>query len=235
MSRRSLKRELLNLPNLLTLGRILIIPLFVGLLYFENRVTSFWAAVLFIVAGLTDIVDGLLARRMGLVTVLGKFMDPIADKLLVMSALVMLLYLGRVPAWVVIVILAREFIISALRTLAMSEGVVIAAAPGGKLKTSLQVTALVALIIHYRYPFDFFFLWPVELDAHRVGIWVLYLSLIPGILSAVDYFRAFWAALAETEPGESEHGAAPPAGGTPGGPPRHVSPEVAAPGGSRGS
>ena len=194
MSRRSLKQELLNVPNLLTLGRILLIPVFLVVLARGGRGSSFVAAWIFIVAGLTDIIDGYLARRFNLITVIGKFLDPIADKLMVMAALVMLQHLGRVPAWVVIVVLAREFVINALRTLAMSEGVVIAAGAGGKLKTSTQIVALVALVIHYTYTIDFFF-FEAEVSAHRVGIWLLYISLVPGVLSAIDYFRGFWAGL----------------------------------------
>lgn len=229
MARRTLLGELLNAPNLITLGRVFLIPVFLGFLYYDSRLNSFIAAVLFIVAGLSDVVDGFLARRLGLITVLGKFLDPIADKLMVMAALVMLQSLGRIPAWVVIVILAREFIISALRTLAMSEGVVIAAGQGGKWKTSLQVLALVGLIIHYPYVIDFVVL-REEVSPHRVGLWVLYISLVPSVLSAVQYFKGFWRAVQEKEATtaeiaqdaqDAEEGAAGSSG-----PPRDVSPEV---------
>jgi CDP-diacylglycerol--glycerol-3-phosphate 3-phosphatidyltransferase len=199
MVRRRILAEIWNLPNLLTLGRIVLIPAFLMVLHQGSRLASFVAASLFIVAGLTDVVDGFLARRLGLITVVGKFLDPIADKLLVMSALVMLLAMGRVPAWVVIVILARDLVISALRTLAMSEGVVIAAGQGGKWKTSLQVVGLIGLILHFPYRIDFL-LFEVDLDLHRVGIWILYLSLVPGILSAFDYLRSFFERMAEEGP-----------------------------------
>lgn len=180
------------------MGRVLLVPVFVAFLYYESPLTSFIAAILFLVAGLTDVIDGFVARRWGLVTVLGKFLDPIADKLLVMAALVMLLSLGRVPAWVVIVILAREFIISALRTLAMSEGAVIAAGQGGKWKTSLQVVGLIGLIIHYPYAIDFL-ITEVTVDFNRVGLWLLYISLIPMVWSALEYFWGFWTAVQEKE------------------------------------
>ncbi len=233
MARRRLTEEALNLPNMLTLGRILLIPVFCVFLYYETRLNSFIAALLFIAAGLTDVVDGFLARRLNLITVLGKFLDPIADKLMVMAALVMLLALGRVPAWVVIVILAREFVISALRTLAMSEGVVIAAGQGGKWKTSLQVLGLVGLIIHYRYAIDFVVA-QVNVDVGRLGLWLLYLSVVPAILSAVEYFRSFWLAVQEKEASTAdvaelaaeEREATEDDDATPG-PPRHLSAEVA--------
>ncbi len=194
MNRRGPLAELGNIPNLLTLGRIMAIPIFLVFLFYGSRMSSFIAACLFIVASLTDVVDGFLARRMGLITTMGKFLDPIADKLLVMAALVMLLSLGRVPAWVVIVILSREFIITALRTLAMSEGVVIAAGQGGKWKTSLQMVGLMGLILHYPYRIDFLIL-DVDVDLHRVGVWLIYISLVPAVLSAVAYFQGFWEAL----------------------------------------
>ncbi|MDF1565731.1 MAG: CDP-diacylglycerol--glycerol-3-phosphate 3-phosphatidyltransferase [Deltaproteobacteria bacterium] len=192
--RRGPLAELGNLPNLLTLGRVLLIPIFLVFLFYGSRFSSAVAAFLFIGASLTDVVDGFLARRMNLITTMGKFLDPIADKLLVMSALVMLLSLGRVPAWVVILILAREFIISALRTLAMSEGVVIAAGQGGKWKTSLQMVGLIGLILHYPYRIDFLF-FEADLDLHRMGLWLVYISLVPAILSGVAYFQGFWEAV----------------------------------------
>jgi CDP-diacylglycerol---glycerol-3-phosphate 3-phosphatidyltransferase len=198
VARRTLRQELFTVPNLLTLGRILLVPVFLLYLYYESPLNSFIAAMLFILAGLTDVIDGWVARKWQLVTVLGKFLDPIADKLLVMAALVMLLALGRVPSWVVIVIISRELIISALRTLAMSEGVVIAAGQGGKWKTSLQVLGLIGLIIHYPYVVDFFFT-QVDLDFNRVGLWLLYISIVPMVWSAVQYFWGFWVAVQEKE------------------------------------
>src|SRR5467141_2534189 len=109
MTRRErLRDELLNAPNLMTLGRMALIPVFLVLLAYENRHNSFWAAAIFAVAALTDWVDGWLARVSGKVTTLGKFLDPLADKIIVLSALVELLRLGRAPVWVVVIILARE-------------------------------------------------------------------------------------------------------------------------------
>jgi len=189
--RERLREELLNAPNLMTLGRIACIPVFIALLAYENRRNSFLAAAVFAAAAISDWIDGWLARVSNKVTTLGKFLDPLADKIIVLSALVILLRLGRVPSWVVVIILARELLISGLRTIAMSEGLVIAASRGGKWKTSLQLSGIIALMLHYHFPIDYL-LWTVVTDFHTVGLTLLYLSLIPGIASAVDYVRAFY-------------------------------------------
>jgi CDP-diacylglycerol--glycerol-3-phosphate 3-phosphatidyltransferase len=189
--RERLREELLNAPNLLTVGRIALIPVFLGLLTWENRRNSFLAALVYSMAALSDWLDGWLARVSGKVTTLGKFLDPLADKVIVLSALVMLVRLGRAPVWVVVVILAREFLISGLRTIAVSEGVVISASQGGKWKTSLQLTGIICLMLHYHYAIDYL-LGTVMTDFQAVGSTLLYLSLIPGIASAVEYVRAFY-------------------------------------------
>jgi len=189
--RERLREELLNAPNLMTLGRILCIPVFLALLAYENRRNSFLAALVFAAAAISDWLDGWLARVSNKVTTLGKFLDPLADKIIVLSALVMLVRLGRVPVWVVVIILARELLISGLRTIAMSEGLVIAASRGGKWKTSLQLSGIIALMVHYHFPIDYLF-WTVVTDFHAVGLALLYISLIPGITSAIDYVRAFY-------------------------------------------
>jgi CDP-diacylglycerol--glycerol-3-phosphate 3-phosphatidyltransferase len=189
--RERLREELLNAPNLMTLGRIACIPVFLALLSYENRRNSFLAAMVFAAAAISDWLDGWLARVSNKVTTLGKFLDPLADKIIVLSALVMLVRLGRVPVWVVVIILARELLISGLRTIAMSEGLVIAASRGGKWKTSLQLSGIIALMVHYHFAIDYVF-GTVVTDFHTVGLTLLYLSLIPGIASAVDYVRAFY-------------------------------------------
>jgi CDP-diacylglycerol--glycerol-3-phosphate 3-phosphatidyltransferase len=189
--RERLREELLNAPNLITLARIALIPWFLYLLYYENRHNSFLAAAIYSVAALSDWVDGWLARVSGKVTTLGKFLDPLADKVIVLSALVMLVRLGRAPVWVVVVILAREFLISGLRTIAVSEGLVISASQGGKWKTSLQLTGIICLMLHYHFAIDWIF-GTVMTDFQAVGLTLLYLSLVPGIVSAIDYVRAFY-------------------------------------------
>jgi CDP-diacylglycerol---glycerol-3-phosphate 3-phosphatidyltransferase len=187
---RSLRREALNLPNAITLTRIALIPVFLWFTYYESRVDSFIAAAVYAFTSATDFVDGWLARRNNLVTVIGKFLDPLADKLIVMAALVMLVHLGRVAAWVVIVVMAREFIVTGLRTIAMSEGIVIAAGQEGKHKTAFQLAAITFLLLHYTYPIDALF-FGFELDSNRVGTWLLYISLVFSVWSAVSYFANF--------------------------------------------
>jgi len=192
MTRRErLRDELLNAPNLMTLGRIALIPVFLYLLSYENRRNSFLAAAVYAVCALTDWFDGWLARISNKVTTLGKFLDPLADKVIVVSALVMLVRLGRVPVWVVVVIITREFLISGVRTIAATEGLVIPASQGGKWKTSLQLCGVICLMLHYHYMIDYGF-GTVVTDFQTVGSLLLYLSLVPLIASAIDYVRAFY-------------------------------------------
>ncbi|MDY7229469.1 CDP-diacylglycerol--glycerol-3-phosphate 3-phosphatidyltransferase [Hyalangium rubrum] len=190
-----LVQEFWNLPNMLTLGRILLIPVFVWFTYDADPFYSLMAGVVFAVAAITDVVDGYLARKWNLITVVGKFMDPLADKLIVMAALVMMVRLGRIAAWVVIVLLARELIVSGLRTIAASEGMVIAAGQEGKWKTSLQLVGVISLCVHYVHPLDLGFR-VVTVDYNLVGKVLVYLSGAFSVWSAVVYFRAFLAMLA---------------------------------------
>lgn len=139
----------MNLPNKLTLFRVILIPFFVFFLlapYFEGY-GNYVAVVIFIIASITDFLDGKIARKYNLVTNFGKFMDPLADKLLVSSALISLIALNKIPAWIVIVIIAREFIISGFRLVAADNGVVIAASYWGKFKTNFQMFMIIMLII----------------------------------------------------------------------------------------
>jgi CDP-diacylglycerol--glycerol-3-phosphate 3-phosphatidyltransferase len=201
--RRTLREDALNLPNLLTMGRVVMIPIVLWLMYQQTRAANFWATILYSLAAITDFVDGYLARRMGLTSVLGKFLDPLADKLIVLAALVLMVELGHVPAWAVIVIMARELSITALRTIAASEGVVIAASRGGKDKTAVQMVALVALILHDPYVLD----WGFYKDAvylNAVGLVLLYLSVFFAITSAGEYIQLFVAAVEAKEQRERE-------------------------------
>jgi CDP-diacylglycerol---glycerol-3-phosphate 3-phosphatidyltransferase len=185
-----LLQEFWNLPNMLTLARVLVIPLFVWLTYDADPMYSVLAALLFTVAAITDVIDGFLARRWNMITVVGKFMDPLADKLIVMAALVMMTRLGRVPAWVVIVLLSRELIVSGLRQIAASEGLVIAAGQEGKWKTSLQLVGMICLLIHYRHVVDFI-VWKGEADFNVMGKVLIYVSTAFSVWSAGLYFKAF--------------------------------------------
>ena len=167
----------MNLPNKLTTFRVILIPFFVFFLlapYFEGY-GNYIALVIFIVASLTDFLDGKIARKYNLVTNFGKFMDPLADKLLVCSALICLIALDRIPAWIVIVIISREFIISGFRLIAADNGVVIAASYWGKFKTVSQMFMLILLIADLGGAFNMI---------AQVLIWV---SLVLTIVSLIDY------------------------------------------------
>ena len=192
-ARRSIREDAINIPNLLTMLRIVLIPVVLWLLAEGTPRSNFWAAMVYIATAVTDLLDGYIARKMGLISVLGKFLDPLADKLLVMATLVFLAYLGRLPLLgviVVIIMLAREFAVTALRSIASSEGVVMAAARGGKDKTALQMVAILLLIVQHRYVIHFGF-YDVEVSMAAIGLVLLYLSLLFAILSAGEYLRIF--------------------------------------------
>jgi CDP-diacylglycerol--glycerol-3-phosphate 3-phosphatidyltransferase len=184
--RKSLREDAVNLPNMLTMGRIVAIPFVLWLQWQDTPVCNFWAMIVYALATITDFVDGWLARRMGLTSVLGKFLDPLADKLIVLASLVLMVEQGRVPAWAVIIIMARELSVTALRTIAMSEGVVIAASRGGKDKTAVQMVAVLVLILHDTYYMDFGF-YAGFADMNAVGLAMLYLSVFFTVTSAGEY------------------------------------------------
>ena len=167
----------MNLPNKLTILRVILIPFFVAALMIQggaNETMRIVAAVIFIVASLTDLLDGKIARKYNLVTNFGKFMDPLADKLLVCSALICFIELHQIPAWMVIIIIGREFIISGFRLVASDNGVVIAASYWGKFKTTFQMIAIVLMILHI----------PALELLTQICIWI---ALILTIVSLVDY------------------------------------------------
>jgi CDP-diacylglycerol---glycerol-3-phosphate 3-phosphatidyltransferase len=177
-----------TIPNLLSLCRILIIPVLVYLLTFPDRWSSLLAAVLFLVASVTDYFDGYLARRNKSVSDLGKILDPLADKLMVASALIMLAAIDRpqepsVPAWLVVVVLARETAVTVLRGIALTEGIVMQAETLGKYKFILQAYAVVGLLVHYEYwGFDFF----------AAGVYFLVLSSAIALWSGINYHVQFF-------------------------------------------
>lgn len=167
----------MNLPNKLTTLRVILIPFFVFFMLVEmGHVGDYIALALFCFASFTDFLDGYLARKNHLVTNFGKFMDPLADKLLVCSAAICLIEMGRLPAWVVVILIAREFIISGFRLIASDNGVVIAASIWGKFKTTCQMLMTIALIIHLDHP-----AWAI---LETVLVWA---SVLLTILSLVDY------------------------------------------------
>lgn len=181
----------MNLPNKLTISRIFLIPIFIILLSIpldlgawdigstELPITHFIAAMIFIFASATDWVDGYIARKYNLITNLGKFLDPLADKLLVSAALIMLVQLELAAAWIVIVIISREFAVTGLRLVAAGEGIVLAAGQMGKLKTATQMLAIILLLLH-EFPFSYFHF--------PLGTIALYLALFFTVVSGIDYF-----------------------------------------------
>lgn len=168
----------MNLPNKLTIFRIILIPFFVFFLlapYFEGY-GNYIAVAIFIVASLTDLLDGKIARKYNLVTNFGKFMDPLADKLLVCSAMICLIELDSIPSWVVIIIISREFIISGFRLVASDNGVVIAASYWGKFKTTFQMLMVIVLILNIKTPFF-----------NYLGIILIVIATALTIISLIDY------------------------------------------------
>jgi CDP-diacylglycerol--glycerol-3-phosphate 3-phosphatidyltransferase len=171
----------LTLPNLLSLLRIALIPFLVYFLTDAGQLFSALAALTFFIASVTDFLDGYLARLYGHTTTLGKFLDPLADKLLVAAALIMLAAINRtprVPAWMVVIIIGRELAVTGLRGIASGEGIILAAEELGKYKMIFQMFALHGLLIHYCYLF---------VDFHIAGMYFLWISLVMGIWSGVDY------------------------------------------------
>ena len=178
----------MNLPNALTLGRIFLVPLLVVVLLtkFEGRMIlgmpkELVGAAIFGLASLTDWLDGYLARRRQQVTTLGQLMDPLADKLLITAALVSLVQMDLAPAWMVAVILGREFAITVLRSIAHARGVIISASPLGKFKMVSQVTAILALILGRELLQQFFI----------IGTIALWVSVVTAVASGMDYYRRF--------------------------------------------
>lgn len=189
----NLRSGVLNLPNLLTLARIAAVPAVVVLLMFDTRLTGMWAAAIFGLAAATDFIDGWLARKWEVETVLGKFLDPLADKLIVMAALIMLIPLGRVPAWAVLLILAREMVITGLRSIASSEGIVIAASELGKYKTIYQMVAIPGLMLHYNFYWFFGIEWDLfRVNMHNFGIFFFYIAFALTLWSGFDYLQKFF-------------------------------------------
>ena len=178
-------KRMRNLPNILTLCRIGVVPVLVVLLFFSSPLLRAVAALIFVLASVTDYLDGYLARKYDVISPMGKLLDPMADKLLVMSVLIMLVPcpVGGVPAWMVVVILGRDIMVTSLRGVASAQGVVIQAEELGKYKTILQVFALTGLILHYTY---------FGIDFHLGGMYFLWASLLLSIWSGISYFRKFW-------------------------------------------
>jgi len=174
----------MNLPNKLTMLRVCLVPVFVVLMLVDGiPYGNIWAGILFILASLTDTLDGYIARKYNLITDFGKFMDPIADKLLVCSAMICLVAQGKLAAWMVIIIIGREFIISGFRLVASDKGTVIAASYWGKFKTVFQMIMIIMLI------YDFGTVW------NTLALAVTWIALVLTVVSLVDYLRKNWSVM----------------------------------------
>ena len=182
------RKTMQDMPNILTLCRIGVVPILVVLLFFSTPLPRAVAALIFVLASITDYLDGYLARKYNVISSVGKLLDPMADKLLVMSALIMLVpcETGAVPAWMVVVILGRDITVTSLRGVASAQGVVIQAEELGKYKTILQIFALTGLILHYTY---------FSIDFHLGGMYFLWASLLLSVWSGISYFQKFWSSV----------------------------------------
>ena len=168
----------LNLPTILTLSRIVLIPVFIFTVYLH----PVFGAFIFSIASLTDFFDGYLARRSGDITKFGIILDPIADKFLIISALIVLVDMARLPAWIAITIIVREFLVTGLRVVALSKDIVIAAELGGKIKTTTQIIAIICLILDTSL---------LGLNLYDIGIVFIWIALIVSIFSGVQYTILF--------------------------------------------
>ncbi|MFO8056262.1 MAG: CDP-diacylglycerol--glycerol-3-phosphate 3-phosphatidyltransferase [bacterium] len=203
----SQKAPVWNIANYLTIARILAIPVFIVVLMMvepetydqdwlsrppeplgDNYLLCVLAAVLFGLASITDYLDGFLARKYGLTTNLGKLLDPLADKLLVIGAMIMLVELHRLPGWMALVVIAREVGITALRGIASEQGMVISASRLAKYKTATQMPALVGLLIYYEFPLLIF----QDINCFGVGMVLFTVAVVLTVWSGIDYFIKFW-------------------------------------------
>jgi CDP-diacylglycerol---glycerol-3-phosphate 3-phosphatidyltransferase len=174
--------KLVYSPNFLTLFRIATAPVLIILLLFPTKIFSFLAAILFSIAAITDYFDGFWARRSGLVSNFGKVMDPLADKILISTSMIMLVSLNRIPAWFACVIIGRELAITALRSLVAESGGDVSASFLGKYKTGFQIAAIIPLFIHYHY---------FGVNLHIIGMFFLWCALIMTIWSGISYLIKF--------------------------------------------
>ena len=177
------KREIFNLPNIITLIRISVVPFLFILLTEPGEFWSLLLAILFALASITDMLDGYLARKYNMITTMGKFLDPLADKLIVNTAMILMIPIGRIPAWIVAVTIIRDLIVDGIRSIASSEGLYIQASILGKQKTIAQLFAVTALMVWY----------PIfGINSYLVGMVLLYIALVLTIYSGLDYLVKFY-------------------------------------------
>ncbi|MBS3908929.1 MAG: CDP-diacylglycerol--glycerol-3-phosphate 3-phosphatidyltransferase [Actinobacteria bacterium] len=176
----------MGLANKITIARVLLVPLFmVFLLSAPQPVGAYIAAAIFTIAAITDSIDGYVARSQSQITVFGQLMDPLADKLLVSAALISLVQLGLLSAWVAVLIIAREFAVSGLRLLALTENKVIAASLWGRIKTISQIVAIIAIMINM----------PIGFGGMTLGLWLMAIAVVLTMISGADYFLKSWRVL----------------------------------------
>ena len=185
----------MNLANKLTLIRIVFVPLFLIFMIFNDiPYGTFIATIIFVLASITDKLDGYIARSRNQITDFGKFMDPLADKLLVTTALIALVGIGIIPSWTVVIIIAREFAVSGLRSIAAASGKVIAASWWGKIKTVIQMVAIILLLLNVSIGESAYFTNIVDSNSilnfifNSLPIFILYLAVIVTVISGIDYF-----------------------------------------------
>lgn len=169
----------LNVPTILTFSRIILIPFFILI----TPTSPILGVTIFLIASLTDFLDGYLARRSGQITKFGIILDPIADKFLVISALILLVDMVRISAWIAIVIIVREFMVTAIRVVALSMDIVIPAEAGGKWKTATQMTSIVLLLLPYSLGF---------IDLYDIGLVLMYIAVVLAVVTGVNYTISFW-------------------------------------------
>jgi CDP-diacylglycerol--glycerol-3-phosphate 3-phosphatidyltransferase len=176
------RQKILNLPNGVTIIRIAAIPIILLLLFTSGQAYPIITAVLFLLVAGTDTLDGYLARRRGMVTTIGKFLDPLADKLLIVTSLIGLITARGIPTWMVIVIVGREIAVTGLRGIATTQGIIIAASTLGKYKTVFEVASITLLIFNGDY---------LKIDFYQVGMGLLWIALVVAVISGIDYFKKF--------------------------------------------
>ena len=175
-------KKIVGNPNALTLFRILSVPVIIALMYVPNRLTCLLAGLLFSVAAITDYYDGWLARQKGMVSNLGKVLDPLADKILISCTMIMLATLGWVPAWAVCVIIGREIAVTGLRSIIAQNRMDLSASWLGKYKTGFQIAAMIPLLLHYSY---------LTIDTHAIGSFFFWGAVVFTLWSGIDYFVRF--------------------------------------------
>ncbi len=177
--------SIMNIPNLLSVSRLLAVPIFIILMMDPTPTRGLWAGIVFGIASVTDWLDGHLARKWGQVTKLGKLLDPVADKILIASALIMLVEIdaSKVPAWIAIIIICREIAVTGLRAMAAGDGIVIPAETMGKYKVGAQVIAVMSFVLNYAIRAQ----WPNDLG--KTALWI---AMFLAVYSGVQYFVAYW-------------------------------------------